>query len=1391
VSGNTNTNTNTSTAASYQYTVNPVQVTLPSGESTTPTVAAGSTAIPLQVGIGDDASGSATVSWTIQANMNPSVRRPVAQSALRKVQKISFGARDAASSICGSLSASTGTTVNYTPSATGDCQDTVTATVMFEGAPLSSNPTQTFAITDGVAPAITSASSTNFAIGTANSFTVTATGYPAPTFTESGTLPSGVTLSASGLLSGIPAAGSGGSYPITLTASNAVSSATQSFTLIVDAAPAITSASSTTFTAGTAGSFQVTATGSPSPTITESGNLPSGVTFNSATGVLSGTPAAGSSGPYQITFTASNGVTPSATQNFTLNVDTVPAITSASSTTFTESTAGSFNVVATGYPTPKITESGTLPSGVTFSNGVLSGTPAVGSSTGSPYTITFTATNAASSVSQTFTLTVNPAQVAPSITSASSTVFTAGTAGSFTVTATGYPTPTITESGALPSGVTFSNGVLSGTPAAGSQGSSYPITFTASNGIGANATQNFTLIVGTAPAITSASSTTFTVGTAGSFQVTATGYPAPTFSVTSGTLPSGVSLNSTTGVLSGTPAAGTGNTYSFTITASNGATPSATQSFTLTVDAAPVITSASSTTFSENTAGSFTVTATGYPTPITITESGNLPSGVTFSNGVLSGTPAVGSSAGSPYNITFTATNVASSTTQTFSLIVSAKPPHNVSGQVSLVNGGGPLSGASVTLTNTLNNQLTYSQTTDSNGKFTIADVPDASTYTVTLALSASEAAQASGSVFYPASSSIASANGAYSITLSGADLTGINFTAAVGYPVSGTVNYPGGSQNSNIYLTLQNTTCSTCAPQLGTSTTLQSGGGFNIDGVPPGTYTLNAWIDLEGHGVLNAFNPSGSTSVTVSNAAVTANVTLKAPGTSSVVLPAPTMVVSPMEQGFIVYYQPIVSAGMEQPLYYVLQWDTLQSNCQTNPIQTQGVLPNTTGGYYNNVPAGSGNVVILDYNEPGGPVSLGDSNAYNNFQDGTQLYVCMAALDSDSQTLGSWAMQQVIIGAPQAGGNTSTIQFNVNIPASDQEGNQVVLGNGTTQTPLYAGCLDENTGNIYMVSDTAEFTGGVNYEPVNIPNGASCTSFAFLDLGATGLISPESEDSSHIYLWYPGDSYNTNQNLSPLPVNGPTIQNIDLTPDVEMGSATVRTQNVFSVDQNNNPLGQTYNLIFDVHSQTYLPVDVELEGAASSDVGPNVLAPLNFALCTSCYSPSQLGSQSDFHLVTTTAGVPPVAGDTYNLQVTYYTLNSSQNDQVTLSPAVTGVSNAFASGLAVSNSDTPTFTWTYPANATNYTYQLTVTDAVGNVVWQIPAANAMAVSFTSSVSPSITWGSDPTNTTNTPSVASLTSGANYQWSISAIDSNGNADINGNIISAGNIATVQQTFVAP
>ena len=173
----------------------------------------------------------------------------------------------------------------------------------------------------------------------------------------------------------------------------------------------------------------------------------------------------------------------------------------------------------------------------------------------------------------------------------------------------------------MPSGVTFAdngNGTatLAGTPAIGTAGS-YPITITASNEVSPDATQSFTLNVAStafAPSITSAANTTFQLGSAGSFTVTTTGEPTAAISE-SGPLPSGVSLTDNgdgTATLAGVPT--DQGTYPITITAANGQSPNATQSFTLTVDAAPVITSAASATFVAGASGSFTVTSTGTPT---------------------------------------------------------------------------------------------------------------------------------------------------------------------------------------------------------------------------------------------------------------------------------------------------------------------------------------------------------------------------------------------------------------------------------------------------------------------------------------------------------------------------------------------------------------------------------------------------------------------------------------------------------------------------------------------------------------------------------------------------------------------------------------------------------
>ncbi|MEQ1516069.1 MAG: fibronectin type III domain-containing protein, partial [Usitatibacteraceae bacterium] len=94
-----------------------------------------------------------------------------------------------------------------------------------------------------------------------------------------------------------------------------------------------------------------------------------------------------------------------------------------------------------------------------------------GLTNGVTYTCSVTATNAINTGPASGTVIVTPTAtpVAPQITSANATTFTVGALGTFLVTATGTPNPTLALAGTLPTGVTFTpaTGALAGTPALG------------------------------------------------------------------------------------------------------------------------------------------------------------------------------------------------------------------------------------------------------------------------------------------------------------------------------------------------------------------------------------------------------------------------------------------------------------------------------------------------------------------------------------------------------------------------------------------------------------------------------------------------------------------------------------------------------------------------------------------------------------------------------------------------------------------------------------------------------------------------------------------------------------------------------------------------------------
>jgi len=232
------------------------------------------------------------------------------------------------------------------------------------------------------------------------------------------------------------------------------------------------------------------------------------VTITSCTGLLNGNSVTSGSmmtfnqvGSGSLVVTAADSVQDGSTLTSNFTVGQMPVFTSANNATFQVGTLGSFQVTTTGYPAASITTGG-LPAGLSLvSHGdgtaTLGGTPAA--NTGGVYNITLMASNSAGNAMQAFTLTVLQT---PAITSANNATFQVGVFGSFTVTTTGFPTPSIAESGGLPGNVGFHDngngtGTLSGTP---TSGGSFNISFTATNSAGSTG-QNFTLMVTGGPQV--------------------------------------------------------------------------------------------------------------------------------------------------------------------------------------------------------------------------------------------------------------------------------------------------------------------------------------------------------------------------------------------------------------------------------------------------------------------------------------------------------------------------------------------------------------------------------------------------------------------------------------------------------------------------------------------------------------------------------------------------------------------------------------------------------------------------------------------------------------------------------------------------------------------------
>ena len=375
--------------------------------------------------------------------------------------------------------------------------------------------------------------------------------------------------------------------------------------------------------------YTFTASGTPNPTFSVvSGSLPAGLTLDPTSGVLAGRPT--SAGPSTFQVRATNSLGSATTANITITISVPPPAFTADTppVTGTVGVAYSYTFAASGSPAPSFhVASGTLPPGLALNSvtGKLSGTPtAAGTST-----FTVQASNTGGAVtSPSITITVTPVASPPVFTADTPPVTaTVGVTYTYTFVATGSPSPTYTiKTGQLPPGITLnaSTGALAGTPSA-----TGTVTFTvqAANVAGAVTSPSLTITVlaasttSTALAFTADSPPAATKGTAYSYTFVATGtaVPAgatgtaiPTYTVSSGTLPTGLTLTAGTGVLAGTPSV-TG-TYSFVVQASNATATALTPTLTVVVSAAgsttttPTSTTTPATTVAATTAAKLPMT---------------------------------------------------------------------------------------------------------------------------------------------------------------------------------------------------------------------------------------------------------------------------------------------------------------------------------------------------------------------------------------------------------------------------------------------------------------------------------------------------------------------------------------------------------------------------------------------------------------------------------------------------------------------------------------------------------------------------------------------------------------------------------------------------------------
>lgn len=453
-----------------------------------------------------------------------------------------------------------------------------------------------------------------------------------------GALPDGLTM-ASGVISGTPT--KTGTFNFTITATDNTGTATQAYTVNINAVPALTGPASVLFVTGTSASYSPSISGGTSPytySLKSGETLPAGLTLSTTTGTISGTPTAtAAAASFEIDVVDAAGLTSSTPVSITV-VDEI-AITADSSIPEGEiGVAYSFTPAITGGSGTQAWSltHGTLPAGLTVSDttGEISGTPTASGTA----LITLGVSDNSGAATQNFTIEI-AGTISVSNTPGSAVV---GEAYAYTPTIIGGVEPytySLASGSTLPAGVSFDDttGELSGTPTA-----------TGSSEIGIVITDSLAQSYTLSTTITTVEPIAFTgnlpageVGVTYSYAPTVTGGSGTqSWSVISGTLPSGLSLSPTTGAITGIPTATLASTQiGLHVTDSSGA---ATVASALVIYAALDVTGTIPASVSPGSAYDYKPTVTGGSGTYTFSiTDGTLPTGLTLdaTTGEVSGKP--------------------------------------------------------------------------------------------------------------------------------------------------------------------------------------------------------------------------------------------------------------------------------------------------------------------------------------------------------------------------------------------------------------------------------------------------------------------------------------------------------------------------------------------------------------------------------------------------------------------------------------------------------------------------------------------------------------------------------------------------------------------------------